>query len=690
MRKKIQSLEKLKIKNGPFIYNILEVIVEINLDGKFISFSPQVYDMFGFRPKKLIKLNEQNFIHPNDLLLYRKAIDKVKSFKDTLIIDLRAKHNKGYYIPISLKINLIENHDINKIIGIIRDITDIKISKSNLKNSKEKYLNIINNMMEGYFEIDLKGNFVYVNTYFCKILNYSKEELIGKNYRVIYEKKTCERLFNIFTQIYKTGVPHPPEAVIKVVTNKGKLLYVEGSIHLLYDPEGNKIGFYGLAQDTTKEIINKQKLKEFELKYSNILENMMEGYYETDLRGNFVYVNAEYCKIVGYSKKELLGKDYRNFYKMEGLSDLREIFTQVYKTEIPHAPTGLVKLVTNKNKLIYFEGPIDLIHNSKGKKIGFYGLIRDITKRKIAEQKLKESEKKYRNILENMMEGYFEIDLENNIIFFNNSFKKIMGYSKEKLLNEKFNRFLSPHSKKRIALRLNNILENKRPLFAFQFEIINHGGEVTHVETSIYPKQDMKGNVIRFGGLLRDISERIQIEEMRKEFTVELQNQVVQRTQELNEALEQQELYTQEILKSSRFKSEFMSIMSHELRTPMNAIIGFSDLLIEGDFGELNDNQREFLHDIKGSANHLLSIINHILDISKIESGKLNLKIKKIKLDTIIKQVNGTLKNLFDKKNLTFEVIGLKNNKFINVDPIRFKEILFNLLSNAIKFSLKG
>ncbi|MFX1364394.1 MAG: PAS domain-containing sensor histidine kinase [Promethearchaeota archaeon] len=690
MRKKIQSLEKFKIKNRPFNHNILEVIVEINLDGKFICFSPQVYDLFGFRPKKLIKLNEQNFIHPEDLSLYREVIDKVKNFKETFIVDLRVKHNKGYYVPISLKVNLILPNNTKKIIGIIRDISDIKISKLKFKESKEKYLNIINNMMEGYFEIDLKGNFLYANVYFCKTLNYSKEELIGKNYHFIYEKKTCERLFNIFTQIYKTGIPHPPEEVIKVVTNKGKLLYVEGSIHLLYDSEGYKVGFYGLAHDTTKEIKNNQKLKEFELKYSNILENMMEGYYETDLRGNFIYVNAEYCKILGYSKKELLGKDYRTFYNVEGLSNLQSIFTKIYKTGIPHAPTGLVKLVTKKGKLIYFEGPVDLIYSSKGKKIGFYGLIRDITKRKIAEQKLKESEEKYRSILENMMEGYYEVDLENNIIFFNDSFNKILGHPKEKLSNEKFDWFLSSHSKKRFSLLFNNLLENKMSFLISQFEIINQKGEIINVETSIYQKQDMKGNIIGFGGLLRDISERMQIEEMREEFTEELQNQVVQRTQELNEALEKQELYIQEILKSSRFKSEFMSVMSHELRTPMNAIIGFSDLLMEGDFGQLNENQKDFLYDIKGSANHLLNIINHILDISKIESGNLNLKIKKIQLDIVIKQVKGTLKTLFDNKNLTFKVIGLKKNKVINVDPIRFKEILFNLLSNAIKFTLKG
>ena len=121
----------------------------------------------------------------------------------------------------------------------------------------------------------------------------------------------------------------------------------------------------------------------------------------------------------------------------------------------------------------------------------------------------------------------------------------------------------------------------------------------------------------------------------------------------------------------------------------MNAIIGFSDLLIEGTYGRLNKNQCNFLRDIQDSAKHLLNLINQILDISKIESGKLKLKIRSIDLKKTVNQIIGALKPLYQKKNLIFEVLGLKN-KTLNADPIRFREILLNLLSNAIKFTMDG
>ena len=685
-----QSLKELEERNRYIINNILDVIVEVNTKGKFIYFSPQVYDLFGFRSKELTGLNSYNFIHPEDLSHFREVLDKVLKFEESLTIELRVKHKKGYYVPVSLKSNLVKNKGIIKIIGIIRDITERKNFEQQLKESEKKYRNILENVTKGYYETDLRGNLIYANVEHCKILGYSKEEVIGKDYRLLYDTKSCEVFFKIFNQVYKTGIPWSPTGIVKVMTLKKKVIYLEELVDLLYDSEGNKVGFYGVSRDITERKFAEQKLNESEEKYRNILENMMEIYYETDLRGNHVYVNAEYCKTIGYSKEEVIGKDFHSLYDAKSCEVLFNLFNQVYKTGIPWPPTNEAKLMTLKKKLIYFEGIIDLIYDSEGNKVGFYGLIRDITDRKIAEQKLKESEEKYRNILENMMEGYYEVDLDNNIIFFNDSFIKILGYSAEKVLYENYGRFMDDDNKKKVSQHFNTVYKTEKPVIASQFEIINIDGEIIWVESSVYLKRDTRGNKIGFGGLLRDISERKKIDEMRKEFTVELKNEVIQRTRELNEALKKQEFYIIEILKSSRFKNEFMSIMSHELRTPMNSIIGFSDLLIEGSFGQLNKAQEDFICDINGSANHLLSMINHVLDISKIESGKLEMKIKKIQLNTFIKQVKGTLKSLYDKKNLTFELIGLKENKFLNVDSIRFREILFNLLSNAIKFTLKG
>ena len=149
-------------------------------------------------------------------------------------------------------------------------------------------------------------------------------------------------------------------------------------------------------------------------------------------------------------------------------------------------------------------------------------------------------------------------------------------------------------------------------------------------------------------------------------------------------------MYLDELTKSSQFKTEFLARMSHELRTPLNAIIGFSDLLLEESYGELNEEQLDFLEDIKSSAQHQLDMIKDILDITKIESGKMGLNLSRFSLNTQIFQVISHLKPLCAVKNLFLEIKGLDKEVEIFADPIRFKEILYNLLSNAIKFTIEG
>jgi len=141
---------------------------------------------------------------------------------------------------------------------------------------------------------------------------------------------------------------------------------------------------------------------------------------------------------------------------------------------------------------------------------------------------------------------------------------------------------------------------------------------------------------------------------------------------------------------ANKLKSSFLANMSHELRTPLNSIIGFSELLMDKSYGSLNEIQEEFLIDIYESSDYLLNLINHLLDISKIEAGKLELRIKRIQLENSINQLKTTLKPLYESKKLSFDIEGVNPDIYIYADPVRIKEILYNLLSNAFKFTFNG
>ena len=308
----------------------------------------------------------------------------------------------------------------------------------------------------------------------------------------------------------------------------------------------------------------------------------------------------------------------------------------------------------------------------------------------LGEQKLKKSEEKYRSILENIKEAYFEIDLAGVFTFFNYALCNLSGYSSNEILGKLYTFFMQDWEKEKITKFLNSAHKNLKGIQNLEVELKRKDGKRTDVESTFYPKQDAQGNVIGYRGFLRDITERKKSEELREKFTQRLELEVKGRTKELNATLEQQKLYLDQILKSSQFKSEFMATMSHELRTPLNAIIGFSELLVEKLYGELNSKQIEFLKDIHSSGEQLLEMINRILDISKIEAGKLQLNIQLVSLNEIILQIESTMRPIYSKKGLQFTFQGFEKERLVYADPIRLKEIIQNLISNAIKYTPAG
>src|SRR5262249_35264334 len=142
--------------------------------------------------------------------------------------------------------------------------------------------------------------------------------------------------------------------------------------------------------------------------------------------------------------------------------------------------------------------------------------------------------------------------------------------------------------------------------------------------------------------------------------------------------------------RANKIKGEFLAIMSHELRTPLTAVIGFSELLLEEVVGELNSEQKEYLREVVQSSEHLLGLINSILDLSKIESGRMGLNVEPFSLAETIREVRGTVRALLKKKGIQMEIDVPAKLPSLEADERKVKQVLLNLLSNAIKFTPEG
>jgi PAS domain S-box-containing protein len=267
---------------------------------------------------------------------------------------------------------------------------------------------------------------------------------------------------------------------------------------------------------------------------------------------------------------------------------------------------------------------------------------------------------------------------------------EITGLSLQETLGKPVTAIFSPKYHSMVAEISRKRIQGEPVPDKYEAEIISLIGEITPVEIS--------AGLIQYDGrpasmaMVRDIRERKQatdqlakLNEELKSFNLQLETKVEERTKQLEEAVSIAEA-------SNQAKSEFLASMSHELRTPLNAIIGFSEVLREKYFGDLNEKQAEYIVDIVDSGKHLLSLINDVLDLSKIEAGKMELDVSEVKISDLLQNSLVMIKEkaLAHSISLDLQIADNINGTKIKADERRLKQVMFNLLSNSAKFTPDG
>ncbi len=545
--------------------------------------------------------------------------------------------------------------------------------KNGLNKFEDTYKDFLESFPVGVLEIDYKTKQIsHANLKFLQIIGYSLEEILKEDSRKVIHPDDLKSILSSSGE---------KELEFRLMNKDEKTRWVHGKRQFHLDQNGDILKIQIWLQDIEKQIKNP---------YSELSQicNSTLPMYATDLNYNVLFVNDSFCDYFKTKRETFQGRKCHDVWKSP-LCDTEDC--------------SLKKLLSGQNK---FEYEIDKVLSdgncvscivsstpyldSDGKMVGIVKTFTDITARKKIEQALKDSEEKYRMLFKSSRDGILLASFDGKILECNQAFLEMVGYKITEV--KEFNLFhLTPdESQESIESILSDHILVRGYSDEFEMNLIKKNGRFVLVNMKFWLNMDELGNVSALWAIIRDITERKKAEELKDKFNKKLEEEVILRTNELNSALKKQELYLDEIIKGSRFKSEFLATMSHELRTPLNAIIGFTDLLIESVYGDLNEKQLEFLNYIKSSAEHQFNMIQQILDITKIESGQLKLNIKEFSLNNIMDQVNSTFKSAYTKKNLKFLIKGSEHPIEIRADPIRFKEILFNLVDNAIKFTMKG
>lgn len=562
-------------------------------------------------------------------------------------------------------------------LGILSGINHVCLvlfneDKTVIKDSFEWFGDSINSLIPNF-------NDLFKETLFWLVNQLEKRKI----FQITDSSKLLERLKN-------------SEEIAKPQYNQSLLIY---PVHI----KSNLVGFIGfnnflgskswteidfsllrLSSHMIGNVLTSKKIEELliesEAEYRRIIENINDLIVIVNLGYKIEFINSKASyKLLKYREEDILEKSYFDFIHPDDVDSAVDTIKYGFKQG-----ESIIELrfKHRDGHWLWFECEGQTFCDKDGK-LKLLVISRDISERKLAQER-------YKNLFQNSPNAIILINFNGMILDSNFTTKKLFGFEKEYFIGKNitnlgtiFNFEIKSYFKKIFKASFG---ENfPEPIEA---QIRKSDNNLIWVEIQA---STMKQNIKTLIQLIfQDISEKKRVDLLEKEFKEKLEVEVRERTKELNEVLNQQKLYLDQILKSSQFKTEFMSSMSHELRTPLNAIIGFTDLLLEGVYGSLNEEQLDFIKDIKTSAEHQFDMIQHILDISKIEAGQITPNFQDFSLNYVIKQIKSSLRSLYQKKNIKFKIKGLDSEKEIYADPIRFKEILLNLVGNAIKFTIEG
>jgi len=263
------------------------------------------------------------------------------------------------------------------------ELTARRRIEESLRESEEKYRTILESIEEGYYEVDISGNFTFFNDSMCRILGYSKDELVGMNTIENMDQENAKKVYQTLNKVYNTGKPDKGFDY-EFIRKDGTKRHVEASVSIMKDAKGQQIGFRGILRDVTERKRIESELIQARNFLKNIFDSSIDGITTTDLKGNVIYTSPRAKDILGYRQKEIVGKKIYSFYA-NGKEDAKAIMKEL--TEKGELKDHEMRFIRRDGESIDINLSASLLKNDNGEVIGTLGIYRDITeKNKLLEQ----------------------------------------------------------------------------------------------------------------------------------------------------------------------------------------------------------------------------------------------------------------------------------------------------------------
>jgi diguanylate cyclase (GGDEF)-like protein/PAS domain S-box-containing protein len=363
--------------------------------------------------------------------------------------------------------------------------------------------------------MDGRGNILFLNAAFEKASGYEREELIEKNLRDLIAPESYAHAEEVFRKQLageELGVFE-----LSITKRDGGSLILETREKLIWK-DRRIVEVHGVGRNVTQRKEAERRLTESERRYRLLVDKANDVIYQADTNGRFILFNAMAVRLTGYSEQEIMAKHYLDIIH----PDFRRKVRRFYGIQFVKGKSDTyleTPILTRAGGIVWLGQNVQLMRDGE-KIVGFQAIARDITDRKEAEDALRESELKYRTIIENIEEGYYEVDLAGNFTFFNDSMVSILEYPREVMLGMNNRAFMDSDTARRVFGTFHDVYVTGKPARALDWELIRADGSRVFVGVSVSLITDPMGRPIGFRGIARDITERKKFEEELKRLSI--------------------------------------------------------------------------------------------------------------------------------------------------------------------------
>jgi len=410
---------------------------------------------------------------------------------------------------------------------------------------------------------------------------------------------------------------------------------------------------YVFANAIIKLHTSEEAFRQSEEKYRAILENIEDGYFEVDLKGNFTFFNDSVCRLIGYSPSAMEGMNNREYMDAENAKKVLQAFNQVYETGKPTKGFDW-EITTVDGSIRQVDASVSLITDKESNRIGFRGIVRDMTHRKQAEKDLRENEEKYKQLVNHAPAGIYEIDFATGkLVSANDVMCEYTGYTKKELLNMSALDFLTEESQVKLLDRMDKLFKGEKLTGSVEYKAKTKGGLEFWMLINAKYSYDKDGKAKRATVVAHDITELKQAE---------------QEKERLEEQLQQAQ------------KMEAIGTLAggiaHDFNNILSIIIGYTELVLMN--GNVDEEVRQNLKEVFNASKHARDMVKQILAFSRQNKNER----KPIQVAHIVKEAIKLLRASLPATISIQEHIE-KNTGIIEADPTQIQQVMMNLCTNA-------